>query len=162
MMSLVNTDDPTPSRLAGVFQELLNSIPTGAATLETCRTKNNDGTIIWLKPANERSAIFSAHVEDDNSSLIDVSFGACTTFELPTESRLPDDADFEMMLDAMKAMGLAVIAETCRKYCGFLGVRGSIQVAGQKPLKITSFFHLRLFPKLVCGTNLTLSVPDAL
>jgi len=113
------------------------------------RTKNDDGTIVWLKPAKERAAEFCAHLEDGNASLIDVSFGSGTTFELPSESRLPADADFDMLLDAVKAMGLATIAGRCWEYFGFLGIRGTIKVSDGNVLRCSSFFHPRLLPRLM-------------
>lgn len=149
MIPVAKTDNETSSRLAVVFQELLSSVPPGAATIETERTRNDDGTIFWLKPSNKRAAMFSAHIEDGNSSLIDVSFGSTTTFELPTESCLPDDADFTLMLDTVKAMGLAVITGNCREHFGFFGIRGTLQIGEQKPLTMTDWFHMRPLPGLV-------------
>jgi hypothetical protein len=141
--------DELASRLMTVFRGLLQTIPDGAAKLGSTRTTKNDGTIVWLKPSNRRAAEFSAHIEDGNPSLIDVSFGTTTTFELTGGSALPSDASFETILKMVREIGLAVIAGECRGYLGFLGVRGTIHVGSQKPLQVTSFFHPRLIPKLV-------------
>jgi hypothetical protein len=149
MTTIAAAPDELASRLMTVFRGLLQAIPDGAATLGSTRTKKNDGTIVWLKPSNRRAAEFSAHIEDGNPSLIDVSFGSFTTFELPLESRLPNDASFEAMLDTVREMGLAVIAGNCREYLGFLGVRGTIQTNDQKPVRMTSLLHFRFFPKLI-------------
>jgi hypothetical protein len=149
MTTIAVAPDELASRLMTVFRGLLQAIPDGAATFGSTRTKKNDGTIVWLKPSNRRASEFSAHIEDGNPSLIDVSFGTTTTFELTVESALPGDASFETILKMVREIGLAVIAGECREYLGFLGVRGTIQVASQKPLRVTSFFHPRLVPKLV-------------
>jgi len=149
MTTITAAPDELATRLMAVFRGLLEAIPEGIATLGSTRTKKNDGTIVWLKPSNRRAAEFSAHIEDGNSSLVDVSFGTATTFELPVESLLPNDASFETILDTVRAMGSAVIAGQCKEYLGFLGVRGTVQIANQKPLRVTSFFHPRLVPKLV-------------
>ncbi len=149
MISIIKASDENASLLMGLFQELLNTLPPGTAALGSQRTKNDDGTIIWLKPTNKYAAEFCAHIEDRNSSLIDVSFGSGTTFELPSESRLPNDATFDMMLEAVRAMGLATIAGRCREYFGFMGIRGTINVGHGNVLRCSSFFHPRLLPKLV-------------
>ena len=125
MNSTVKTSEKNADRLVGLFQELLSTLPPGTAALNSKRTEHDDGTIIWLKPARKHAAEFSAHVEDRNPSLIDVSFGTGTTFELPLESRLPGDATFEMMLEAVREMGLATIAGRCGEYFGFMGIRGT-------------------------------------
>jgi hypothetical protein len=148
MISIIESSDKNASRLMGVFQELLDTLPHETATLQLQRTKNNDGTIIRLRPTKKQAADFSAHIDDHNNTLIDVSFGLGTTFELPAESKLPDHATFEMMLETVRAMGLATIAGRCREYFGFMGVRGTIEVNKGNVLCCSSFFHPRLFPKL--------------
>ncbi len=95
MISVIKTSDENVTRLVRLFQDLLDALPFGTAAMESKRTRNDDGTIVWLKPAKMQAAEFCAHIEDDNNSLIDVSFGAGTTFELPSESRLPDNANFD-------------------------------------------------------------------
>jgi hypothetical protein len=149
MSSIIKVSDENVHRLLGLFQELLNTLPPGTATLGSKRTKNDDGTIIWLKPAKKEAAEFCAHIEDGNNSLIDVSFGAGTTFELPSESKLPNDATFEAMLEAVRTMGLATIAGRCREYFGFVGIDGTIEVSEGNLLRCSSFFHPRLLPKVV-------------
>jgi hypothetical protein len=149
MISTIESSDENANRLRGLFQELLNTLPLGTATLGSKRTKNDDGTIIWLKPAKKHAAEFCAHIDDVHHNLIDVSFGAGTTFELPSESRLSDDANFDMLLEAVRSMGLAIIAGRCREYFGFLGIRGTIKVSEGNVLRCSSFFHPRLLPKLV-------------
>jgi hypothetical protein len=132
-----------------VFQELLNTLPPGAAVLGSKRTKNDDGTIVWLKPARKHAAEFCAHIDDGNNTLIDVSFGAGTTFELPSESKLSSDSSFDMLLEGVRAMGLATIAGRCREYFGFMGIRGTIEVSEHNVLRCSNFFHPRLIPKLL-------------
>jgi hypothetical protein len=149
MSSIIKAPDENASRVIGVFQELLNTLPPGAATLGPTRTKNDDGTIVRLKPANKHAAEFCAHIDDHFNSLIDVSFGSGTTFELPSESKLPNDATFDMTLEAVRAMGLATIAGRCREYFGFMGICGTIDVGLGNVLRCSSFFHPRLFPKLL-------------
>jgi hypothetical protein len=149
MSSIIKASDENASRLIGLFQELLNTLPPGAAALGSNRTKNDDGTIVWLKPTKKHAAEFCAHIDDRNDSLIDVSFGSGTTFELPSESKLPNDATFETMLEAVRAMGLATIAGRCREYFGFIGVRGTIEVGEGNILRCSSFFHPRPIPMLV-------------
>ncbi len=149
MSSIIKGPDENAHRLLGLFQELLSTLPVGAAMVGSKRTKNDDGTIVWLKPTNEYAAEFCAHIDDDNNSLIDVSFGSGTTFELPSESKLPSDTTFDMMLEAVRAMGLATIAGRCREYFGFVGIRGTIEVSEGNVLKCSRFFHPRLLPKLL-------------
>jgi hypothetical protein len=136
-------------KLIAVFRELSGRLPEGAASVGSERTRSDDGIIVRLKPTNKRAAQFGAHIDDGLSNIIDVSFGAATTFELPVESLLPDDASFEVMLDTVRAMGLAVIEGRCQEYFGFIGIRGTIHVGNERPRRMTTFFHLRLFPKLV-------------
>jgi hypothetical protein len=149
MISIIDASVENANRLVGLFQELLSTLPPGTATLGSKPTKNNDGTIVWLTPANKHAAEFCAHIDDRNNSLIDVSFGSGTTFELPSESKLPHDATFDMMLEAVRALGLATIAGRCREYFGFMGIRGTIDVGQGNILRCSSFFHPRLLPKLV-------------
>ncbi|MGD0758582.1 MAG: hypothetical protein ABR921_06735 [Candidatus Sulfotelmatobacter sp.] len=144
----MKTSDENGKRLVGLFQELLNALPPGTATLDAKRTEKGDGTIVWLKPTKKDAAPFCAHVDDVNSSIIDVSFGSSTTFELPAESELPDDANFDMMLEAVRAMGLATISGRCREYFGFMGIRGTIEVSEGNVLSCTNFFRPRLRPKM--------------
>jgi len=149
MISIIKASDENASSLMGLFQELLGTLPPGTATLHSKRTKNDDGTIVWLEPVKKGAAEFCAHIDDVCNDLIDVSFGAGTTFELPSESRFPDDADFDMTLEAVRAMGLATIAGRCREYFGFMGTRGTIEVSEGNVLRCSDFFHPRLLPKLV-------------
>jgi hypothetical protein len=149
MISVTKTTDENATRLVRLFQDLLDTLPPGTATMESKRTKDDDGTIVWLKPAKTQAAEFSAHIDDNNNSLIDVSFGEGATFELPSESRLPDDANFDMLLEAVRAMGLATIAGRCREYFGFMGICSTIDVSQGNTLRCSVFFRPRLFPKLV-------------
>jgi hypothetical protein len=149
MNSTFEAPDEGAQRLVELFQELLGTLPQGTATLNFERTEHDDGTIVWLKPTRKHAAEFCAHVEDRNVSLIDVSFGAGTTFELPSESRLARDATFDMMPEAVRGMGLAIIAGRCREYFGFIGIRGAIEVSEGNVLRCSRFFYPRLFPKLV-------------
>jgi hypothetical protein len=149
MSSIVKASGGNANRLRKVFQELLNTLPPGVAVLGSKWTKNDDGTIVWLKPARKHAAEFCAHIDDAHNNLIDVSFGAGTTFELPSESRIPDDAGFDMLLEAVRAMGLATIAGSCREYFGFMGIRGTIEVSENNVVRCSNFFHPRLLPKLL-------------
>ena len=148
MSSIIKSSNENANRLLALFQELLGTLPPKSAALDSRRTKNDDGVIVWLKPANKRSAEFSAHIEDRINSLIDVSFGAGTTFELPWDAKLPNDANFNALLEAVRAMGLATIAGRCHEYFGFLVIRGTIEISKSNVLRCSSFFHPRLFTKL--------------
>jgi hypothetical protein len=149
MNSTLKIPDAGVDRLLGLFQELLSTLSPGVATLGSKRSEDDDGTIVWLKPARENAAEFCAHVEDRNLSLIDVSFGTGTTFEVPSESRPTGDSSFEMMLEAVRGMGLATIAGRCWEYFGFMGIRGTIEVSEGNVLRCSRFFHPRLFPRFV-------------
>lgn len=149
MNSVVENTDEGAERLLRLFQELLSTLPPDTATLNSKRTERDDGTIVWLKPVKKNAAEFCAHVEDRNFSLIDVSFGAGTTFDLPSEFRPPGDVTFDMILETVRQMGLATLAGKCREYFGFLRIRGTIELSDGEILRVSSFFHLRLFPKLV-------------
>ena len=148
MTSMSDVSEERAAKLIALFEELLSTLPPASAILESARTKVRDGTVVCLKPSNKRAAVFSAHLDDGVPNIVDVSFGTITTFELPTESLLPNSKTFDEILEAVREMGLAVIAGKCTEYFGFLGVRGTIQGA-DKPLRMATFFHPRLFPKLV-------------
>jgi hypothetical protein len=141
MSSIVKASGGNANRLREVFQELLNPLPAGVAGLGSKWTNHDDGTIVWLKPARKHAAEFSAHIDDAHNNLIGVSFGAGTTFALPSDSRIPDDA--------VRAMGLATIAGSCREYFGFMGIRGTIEVSENNVVRCSNFFHPRLLPKLL-------------
>jgi hypothetical protein len=72
-----------------------------------------------------------------------------TTFELPWEGGLPNDASFDLLLERAKEMCLAVVAGRCEHRFGFLGIRGTIRVDETKTYRVTDYFHLRLNPKVV-------------
>ncbi len=139
MISITKSAEES-GRLLKLFEELLDSVPEGTATLGSKRTKNDDGTIIWLTPANKCAAEFGAHSEDGVLSLIDVFFGSGTTFEL--------GCDVDEVLNLVRRLGLAVISGRCEERFGFVGARGTIEVDG-KPYRVSNFFHLRLFPKTI-------------
>jgi hypothetical protein len=89
MNSTFEPPDEGAQRLVELFQQLLDALPQGTATLNFERTDHDDGTIVWLKPTRKQAVEFWAHVEDRKVSLLDVSFGAGTTFELPFNPVLP-------------------------------------------------------------------------
>ncbi len=140
MISITKSADES-GRLLKLFQELLDSLPEGTATLGSKRTKNDDGTILWLTPTNKCAAELGAHSEDGGLSLIDVFFGSGTTFEL--------NGDVDELLELVRRLGLAVISGRCEERFGFLGVRGKIQMDGGKVYRCTHYFHPRLYPKTV-------------
>ena len=140
MISITKSADES-GRLLRLFQELLDGLPKGMATLGSKRTKNDDGTIIWLTPVNKAAAEFGAHSEDEGLSPIDVFFGSGTTFEL--------DGNVDKSLDLVRRLGLAVISGRCEERFGFLGVRGKIRADEGKVYRSTGYFHLRLYPKSV-------------
>lgn len=128
---------------------MLGGLPPGTATVGSKRTEHDDGTVVWLKPSNRFAAEFSAHIEDGNPSLIDVSFGSGTTIELPWESKLPSDATFEMVLGEVRELVLAVAAGRCEERLGILGIRGTIRVDAENVYRSTHYFHARLFPRTI-------------
>jgi hypothetical protein len=81
--------------------------------------------------------------------LIDVSFGSGTTLELPWEAKLPDDATFEMVLEVVRQLALAVIAGKCEERFGFVGIRGTIRVDEERVYRCTHFFYPRFAPRTV-------------
>jgi hypothetical protein len=141
MISIIKTHDES-GRVVRLFEELLSGLPQGTATLESKRTKNDDGTIIWLTPANKHAAEFGAHTEDGGLSLIDVFFGSGATFEL-------QNGNVDELLELVRRLGLAVISGKCEERFGFVGVRGKIRVDGGKVFRGTDYFHPRLYPKTV-------------
>jgi hypothetical protein len=140
MNSIAENSDES-DRLLKLFQELFDGLPAGTATLHSERTRKDDGTIIRLTPSNRRAAQFWAHTEDGSLSLIDVSFGSGTTFEL--------DGDVDELLDLVRRLGFAVISGRCEERFGFLGVRGKIRLDGGKVYRCTDYFHPRLYPRTV-------------
>jgi len=141
--------DKNAEQLIAMFQQLLSTLRPGVAAIEFRRTKNDDGTIVWLKPSNKQAAVFSAHLEDGNPSLIDVSFGSATTLELPWDAKLPSDATFEMLLEVVREMALAVMHGRCEDRLGFLWIRGTIRVDADHVYQCTSYFYPHLFPRTV-------------
>jgi hypothetical protein len=145
-MSQLEIEKPTretdeEEQIAHLMQQLLAELPGGTAALGVRHDRS--GTVFYLKPSNKTSAEFGIHYD----GCVDVFFGRFgTTFELRCESGLPKDADFEATLSWAKSMGLAVIAGRCKERAGLFGVRGTIEVNG-KAYGVTSFFHLRPFPK---------------
>jgi hypothetical protein len=141
MISITKGADES-GRLLKLFQELLDRLPEGTATLESKRTQNDDGTIIRLVPTNPRAAQFGAHTEDGGLFLIDVFFGSGTTFEL-------ENRDVGKLLELVRRLGLAVISGRCEQRFGFLGVRGKIRLDGAPGYRCTHYFYPRLYPKTV-------------
>ncbi len=141
MISIIKSTDESV-RVLELFEELLNGLPQGTATLESKRTKNDDGTIIRLAPENKHAAQFGAHTEDGGLFLIDVFFGSGTTFEL-------ENGDVDELLELVRRLGHAVISGRCEQRFGFLGVRGKIRLDGGKVYRCTDYFHPRLYPKTV-------------
>jgi hypothetical protein len=144
-MSELGIEKPTretdeEEQIARLMRELLDGLPEGTATLGVRHDRS--GTVFYVRPSNKKSAEFGIHYD----GCVDFFFGRSTTFELPYESGLPRDADFEATLSWARAMGLAVIAGRCKERAGFLGVRGTVEVEG-KPYGVINFFHLRLFPR---------------
>lgn len=130
------------ARVTQLFQELLGSLPQGTAVVESERTRNDDGTIIRLVPANKRAAQFGAHTDDGHPFLVDIFFGSGTTFEL-------ENQDADELTGLVRQLGLAVISGKCEQRFGFLGVRGKIQLNGKAGYRATHYFYPRLFPKTV-------------
>jgi hypothetical protein len=125
-----------------LFQELLGTLPQGAATVESKRTQKDDGTIIWLTPTNPRAAQFGVHTEDGDHFLVDVFFGSGTTFEL-------ENRDVGELVGLVRRLGQAVILGRCEQRFGFLGVRGEIRLDGEPGYRGTDYFYPRLFPKRI-------------
>jgi hypothetical protein len=130
------------ARVTQLFQKLLGGLPQGTAVVESERTRNDDGTIIRLVPANKRAAQFGAHIEDGHPFLVDIFFGSGTTFEL-------ENQDVDELMGLVRQLGLAVIAGKCEQRLGFLGVRGKIQLDEKAGYRATHYFYPRLFPKTV-------------
>jgi len=149
MNSVASQPGESANRLVGLFHELLDGLPPETATIGFKRTRNDDGALVWLKPSGQQAAEFSAHIDDEHTSLIDVSFGSGSTFELPCEAKLPSDATFEMVLGVVRDLALAVVAGRCEERFGFLGVRGTIRVDETNVFRCTHFFYPRLFPKTI-------------
>src|SRR5690348_12167752 len=98
MTKASDISDEHGKQLVQLLEDIVSELPEGVATLEASRTRDNQGTIVSLTPANEQSAGFSAHTQD-GLPLVDVSFGHGTTFELPWEAKLPNDASFDAILN---------------------------------------------------------------
>jgi hypothetical protein len=141
MISITKSADGSGC-LMTLFQELLSTLPRGAATVESRRTRKDDGTIIWLTPTNPRAAQFGVHTEDGDHLLVDVFFGSSTTFEL--ESR-----DIGELVELVRRLGHAVILGKCEQRFGFLGVRGDIHLDKEHGYRSTHYFYPRLYPKTV-------------
>ena len=137
---MMSGSDERAGRLVAMFQELLRSMPPGTASVERRRTRNDDGTIVRLKPSNPGAAEFSVHLDDNHPALFDVSFGSGTTFELPSQAKLPSDASFEVSLDVVGRLASAIIAGQCEERFGFKGTRGTIRVDATDVYRCTHFF----------------------
>jgi hypothetical protein len=149
MTSVAKTPAKNADRLVELFHQILNGLPMGTATVVTERTKNDDGTIVWLKPTNQRASEFSAHVEDCHPGLIDVSFGSRTTLELPWEAKLPSETTFETMLAMVRDMAYAVVAGRCEERFGLLRIRGTIHIDAEHSFHCTYILEPHVFPRTV-------------
>jgi len=152
MISIIKSTDESV-RVLELFEELLNGLPQGTATLESKRTKNDDGTIIRLAPENKHAAQFGAHTEDGGLFLIDVFFGSGTTFEL-------ENGDVDELLELVRRLGQAVISGRCEQRFGFLGYEARSDWTGVEYIA-ARIISIRDCIQRPCAMSLTIMRPPS-
>ena len=128
---------PTGSRVAGLFQHILDTLPTGCASLRIEPAKDPEIFSVSLIPSNERSAEFSATVLGNRLDSVD--FGKSPTFthfECPWEIGLPRSAGLDQHLDVVAKMCLAVIAGRCEHRFERRSTRGVIYVSEKEVYRV--------------------------
>ena len=148
MTMSVTIPDADGKRVLQVFEEILATLPEGTARVEVRRTQDDTATVITLKPSNKKSSSLSVHREDGGGECVDVSLAGLTTLEFPWEAHLPKSPSFDLVLEKIRKICLAVVAGHCEHRFGFLGIRGTIRV-GEEVYRCTHFFYPRLRPKTV-------------
>ena len=138
---MVDVTGELAARIFALFQELVEEIPPGTASVESRRGKYYVDSVISLKPCNARAAAFWVHIQD-KWPCVDVSFGSGTTVEV-------SDKSFDTLVALVKQLASAVIAGRCEERFGFLGIRGTIRVDATNVYRATDFFHPRLVPKTI-------------
>jgi hypothetical protein len=128
---------PTGSRVAGLFQHILDTLPIGCASLRIEPAKDPEIFSVSLIPSNERSAEFSATVTGDD--LDSVGFGkklTFTQFECPWEIGLPRSAGLDQHLDVIAKMCVAVIAGRSEHRFERRSTRGVIHVSEKEVYQV--------------------------
>src|SRR5689334_2204494 len=115
-------------KVKALFDILLGEFPSGTATLDMRRTRNDDGTLFELLPSNPLAASIMVHVED-TVDLADFSFGESGTWELPYEGRNPK-AGVEGILSEIEDMCRAVMGGKCECRQGWFSSASRIFVDG--------------------------------
>jgi hypothetical protein len=120
----------TVNLVKGLFQNILESLPAGCASLRVDPIKEADFFGMSLVPANERSAEFGAMAFGEG--LYSLFFGKSptfTNFECPWEINLPRSAGLDRQLDVLAKMCFAVIAGRCEHRFERRSTRGVIYVS---------------------------------
>ena len=128
---------PTGNLVTGLFQHILDTLPTGCASLRIEPAKDPEIFSVSLIPSNERSAEFSATVIGDGLDSVD--FGkkpTFTCFECPWEIGLSRSAGLDHQLDVIAKMCLAVIAGRCEHRFERRSTRGVIHVSEKEVYQV--------------------------
>lgn len=137
----------TRSPVTGLFQHILDTLPTGCAALTTEPTnlKSIRGFSVVLVPSNKHSAEFGAVVFE--GELYSAFFGrglVFTTFEAPWELNLLRSAGLDQQLDVLAKMCFAVIAGRCEHRFERRSTRGSIYVSEKEVYRVGDIGLMRL------------------
>ncbi len=136
----------TRDQVMGLFQQILDILPAGCASLRVDPGKDADDFGVSVVPTNERSAEFGAMLF--GSRLYSVDFGkepTFTTFECPWEINLPRSAGLDRQLDVLAKMCLAVIAGRCEHRFERRSTRGVINVSEGEVYRVGDMHIGRLF-----------------
>jgi hypothetical protein len=135
----------TERLVTGLFQDILESLPTGCASLRIQPTKDPQIFSVSLVPSNERSAEFGTMVSEDG--IYSVFFGkkpTFTDFECPWEIGLPRSAGLDRHFDIIRKMCLAVIAGRCEHHFERRSTRGLIHVSEKEVYRVADIGIMRL------------------
>lgn len=134
------------AEITALFERLVGELPPDTATLNVYRVPKGDGTVVEVRPQNTGAASFGVHV-DDEFHLVDFSFGALSTWELPMERRYRKGE--KNILTEIEEMSRAVIVGNCEVSRSPFWLTGKIHV-GDYTYKVTDF---PMFPIPPFGTR---------
>lgn len=127
--------------LTELFGRLVRALPSGTAAVNVYQVRNNQGTVIELKPANATAASFGVHCDD--SDVYSFSFGSQSQWEFPFERRYRKGE--KDVLAEIEEMSRAVIEGRCEEKRGWFSLKGRISV-GDYTYKVTNIPKLPIPP----------------
>jgi hypothetical protein len=137
--------DSTRNLVTGLFQQILDTLPTGCASLSVEPSKDPEIISVLLVPSSERSAKFGVVLMGERFD--SVFFGRSPTythFECPWEIGLSRSAGLDQHLDVVSKMCLGVIAGKCEHRIERRWTRGVIHISEKEGYQVRDVGILRL------------------